>query len=166
MGKNGAPSQSKPAALPALPKGELNSLSQNLTVLPAPSWREPLAWRQSFRHKCKACGSAISSPFGGAGERSETERVGSLPEGAGAAQAASEGVNACQHNICPNLSAPAPGKTTPPGQGKDDSVNCRQTLFRNIPELQQIPLVFILFNENASGSLAIFPIDKTVRCRI
>ena len=32
-------------------------------------------------------------PFGGAGERSETERVGSLPEGAGAAQAASEGVS-------------------------------------------------------------------------
>ena len=46
-------------------------------------------------------------------------------------------VDACQHNICPNLSAPAPGKTAPPGQGKDDSVNCRQTLFRNIPKLQQ-----------------------------
>ena len=27
----------------------LNSLSQNLTVLPAPSEREPLAWRESFR---------------------------------------------------------------------------------------------------------------------
>ena len=147
-------------------KGELNSLSQNLTVLPAPSWREPLAWRQSFRHKCKACGSAISSPFGGAGERSETERVGSLPEGAGAAQAASEGVDACQHNICPNLSAPAPGKTAPPGQGKDDSVNCRQTLFQNISELQQTRPVFILFHETASGSLAIFPIDKTVTGRI
>ena len=26
----------------------LNSLSQNLTVLPAPSGREPLAWRESF----------------------------------------------------------------------------------------------------------------------
>ena len=25
-----------------------NSLSQNLTVLPAPSEREPLAWRESF----------------------------------------------------------------------------------------------------------------------
>ena len=29
-------------------KGELNSLSQNLTVLPAPSGREPLAWRQTL----------------------------------------------------------------------------------------------------------------------
>ena len=95
-----------------------------------------------------------------------TERVGSLPEGAGAAQAASEGVDACQHNIYPNLSAPAPGKTAPPGRGKDDSVNCRQTLFRNISEVQQIPLAFIVFHEAASGSLAIFPIDKTVRCRI
>ena len=56
-------------------------------------------------------------------------------------------VNACQHNICPNLSAPAPGKTAPPGQGKDDSVNCRQTLFRNISELQQIPLIFIIFTK-------------------
>ena len=26
----------------------MNSLSQNLTVLPAPSEREPLAWRESF----------------------------------------------------------------------------------------------------------------------
>mgnify|MGYP000242481983 CR=1 FL=1 len=39
-------------------------------------------------------------------------------------------------------------------------------VFRNISELQQIPLVFILFDENASGSLAIFPIDKTVTGRI
>ena len=77
-----------------------------------------------------------------------------------------EGVNARQHNICPNLSVPAPGKTAPPGQGKEDSVDCRQNGFWNIPELQQIPLVFILFDETVSGSLAIFPIDKTVRCRI
>ena len=34
----------------------LNSLSQNLTVLPAPSGREPLAWRQSFQLKRKVCG--------------------------------------------------------------------------------------------------------------
>ena len=27
---------------------ETNSLSQNLTVLPAPSEREPLAWREGF----------------------------------------------------------------------------------------------------------------------
>lgn len=38
-------------------------------------------------------------------------------------------------------------KTAPPGQGKDDSVNCRQTLFRNISELQQIPLIFIIFTK-------------------
>ena len=75
-------------------------------------------------------------------------------------------VDVCQHNICPNLSSPAPGKTAPPGQGKEDSVDCRRTLFQNIPELQQIPLIFILFNETVSGSLAIFPIDKTVTCRI
>ena len=40
-----------------------NSLSQNLTVLPAPSGREPLAWWYSFRLKCKACGCACS-PLG------------------------------------------------------------------------------------------------------
>ena len=38
----------------------LNSLSQNLTVLPAPSGREPLAWREGFRLKCKASGRARS----------------------------------------------------------------------------------------------------------
>ena len=41
----------------------LNSLSQNLTVLPAPSEREPLAWREGFRLKCKVCGRA-RSPLG------------------------------------------------------------------------------------------------------
>ena len=40
-----------------------NSLSQNLTVLPAPSEREPLAWRYSFRLNRKACGRA-RSPLG------------------------------------------------------------------------------------------------------
>ena len=34
---------------PPSPRGRLNSLSQNLTVLPAPSGREPLAWRESLR---------------------------------------------------------------------------------------------------------------------
>ena len=33
---------------------ELNSLSQNLTVLTAPSGREPLAWREAFRFNRKA----------------------------------------------------------------------------------------------------------------
>ena len=47
---------------------ELNSLSQNLTVLPAPSGREPLAWRHSFRLKCKACGRACS-PGGAVAQR-------------------------------------------------------------------------------------------------
>ena len=46
----------------------LNSLSQNLTVLPAPSGREPLAWRHSFRLKCKACGRACS-PGGAVAQR-------------------------------------------------------------------------------------------------
>ena len=40
-----------------------NSLSQNLTVLTAPSGREPLAWRESFRLNRKACGRA-RSPLG------------------------------------------------------------------------------------------------------
>jgi hypothetical protein len=39
----------------------LNSLSQNLTVLPAPSRREPLAWRESLRLNRKAYGRACSS---------------------------------------------------------------------------------------------------------
>ena len=34
---------------PPSPRGRLNSLSQNLTVLSAPSGREPLAWRESLR---------------------------------------------------------------------------------------------------------------------
>ena len=120
------------AAAPALPKGELNSLSQSLTALTAPSGREPLAkpetlrhslkpspwgrwldakrqdgrgsfpgsglalsgaaapalpkgeplaWRQTFRCKCKPSGFARASPFGRGGcERSEqTERARTLP---------------------------------------------------------------------------------------
>ena len=42
-----------------------NSLSQSLTALPAPSKREPLAWRYSFQLNCKVCGRA-RSPLGGA----------------------------------------------------------------------------------------------------
>ena len=38
----------------------LNSLSQSLTALPAPSGREPLAWRESLRLNRKACGRACS----------------------------------------------------------------------------------------------------------
>ena len=34
---------------PPSPRGRLNSLSQNLTVLPTPSGREPLTWRESLR---------------------------------------------------------------------------------------------------------------------
>ena len=74
----------------------------SLRSMPAPSGMGPLAWRQSFRLKCKASGRAR----------------GSLPEGAGAAQAASEGVNACQHNICPNLSAPRTRQNRAAGAGK------------------------------------------------
>ena len=41
----------------------LNSLCQNLTVLTAPSEREPLAWREGFGLKRKVCGRA-RSPLG------------------------------------------------------------------------------------------------------
>ena len=40
-----------------------NSLRQSLSALPAPSGREPLAWREGFQLKCKASGRA-SSPSG------------------------------------------------------------------------------------------------------
>ena len=46
----------------------LNSLSQNLTVLPAPSGREPLAWRESLRLNRRACGRACS-PGGAVAQR-------------------------------------------------------------------------------------------------
>ena len=40
-------------AMPAPPKGELNSLSQSLTALTAPSGREPLAKPETLRHSLK-----------------------------------------------------------------------------------------------------------------
>ena len=62
-------------------QGELNSLSQNLTVLPAPSGREPLAWRQRLRLKCKVP-AAKNLPLRGRWHRAAmTERVRS-PGGA------------------------------------------------------------------------------------
>ena len=50
--------------------GRLNSLSQSLTALPAPSGREPLAWRESLRLKCKAACRAY--PFRLAAARQST----------------------------------------------------------------------------------------------
>ena len=66
-----------------------NSLSQSLTALPAPSKREPLAWRYSFQLNCKVCGRA-RSPLGGAvaqrlrgyGWRSEKSVKAIAPTGA------------------------------------------------------------------------------------
>ena len=46
-----------------------NSLSQNLTVLPAPSEGEPLAWRESFRLNRKACGRELAPPGGAVAQR-------------------------------------------------------------------------------------------------
>ena len=46
----------------------LDSLSQSLTALTAPSRREPLAWRESFRLKHKACGWE-RSPWGAVAQR-------------------------------------------------------------------------------------------------
>ena len=57
-----------------LPKGEGRTLSVTPDGVPAPPRGELL---------CICRSALISSPFGGAGERSEPERVGSLPEGAG-----------------------------------------------------------------------------------
>ena len=45
-----------------------NSLSQNLSVLTAPSEREPLAWRYSFRLNRKVCG-RVRSPGGAVAQR-------------------------------------------------------------------------------------------------
>ena len=42
--------------------GGVNSLSQSLTALPAPSEREPLAWRESFWLKCKAACTGVPLP--------------------------------------------------------------------------------------------------------
>ena len=41
LGASGLNPLSHRCAMPAPPKGELNSLSQSLTALPAPSGREP-----------------------------------------------------------------------------------------------------------------------------
>jgi len=71
-----------------------------------------------------------------------------------------------RHNICPNLSISVSGKVSPPGRGQGRLKSCRQNQPENIPELQQTRPVFILFHETVSGSLAIFPIDKTVTGRI
>ena len=53
----------------------LNSLSQSLTALPAPSGREPLAWRESFRLKHKACGWE-RSPWGSCRAATEGLQIG------------------------------------------------------------------------------------------
>ena len=75
-------------SMPAPPKGELNSLSQNLTVLPAPSGREPLAWRESSRLNRKACersrspGGAVAQRLRGFKWRSEKSVKAIAPTGA------------------------------------------------------------------------------------
>ena len=55
-----------------------NSLSQSLTALPAPSGREPLAWRESCQSNHKAYGCAKAFPRSGEGgcERSEQTNEG------------------------------------------------------------------------------------------
>ena len=52
-----------------------NSLSQNLTVLTAPSGREPLARPETFRFSRKLCRYAKGPILEGAVERSETGGV-------------------------------------------------------------------------------------------
>ena len=52
-----------------------NSLSQNLTVLPAPSEREPLAWWESFWLNRKVCGRACS-PGGSCRAATEGLQIG------------------------------------------------------------------------------------------
>ena len=56
-------------------RGELNSLSQNLTVLPAPSKREPLARPQALRFSRELYRYANGPILEGAVERSETGGV-------------------------------------------------------------------------------------------
>ena len=60
---------------PPSPRGRLNSLSQNLTVLPAPSGREPLARPQTLHFSRKLCRYAKGPILEGAVERSETGGV-------------------------------------------------------------------------------------------
>ena len=66
-----------------------NSLSQNLTVLLAPSEREPLTWRYSFRLNRKACersrsrgGGAVAQRLRGYKWRSEKSVKAIAPTGA------------------------------------------------------------------------------------
>ena len=66
-GAAGIPLPSSPAAMPPSPRGRLNSLSQNLTVLPAPSGREPLAWRCSYQLNRKAACPGVPLPSAPAG---------------------------------------------------------------------------------------------------
>jgi hypothetical protein len=56
-------------------KRELNSLSQSLTALPAPSGREPLARPQTLHFSRKLCRYAKGPILEGAVERSETGGV-------------------------------------------------------------------------------------------
>ena len=55
-----------------------NSLRQNLSVLPAPSRREPLAWRESLRLKCKVAG-ALAPPGGSEPSQSAPDGRSQLP---------------------------------------------------------------------------------------
>ena len=64
-----------PLVAATFPKGTANSLSQNLTVLPAPSGREPLARPQTLRFSLKLCRYAKGPILEGAVERSETGGV-------------------------------------------------------------------------------------------
>ena len=60
-------------AMPAPPKGELNSLSQSLTALTAPSGREPLAKPETLRHSLKP------SPWGRWLDAKRQDGRGSFP---------------------------------------------------------------------------------------
>ena len=60
---------------PPSPRGRLNSLSQSLTALPAPSGREPLAHPQTLHFSRKLYRYAKGPIPEGAGERSETGGV-------------------------------------------------------------------------------------------
>ena len=153
MGKNGAPSQALPRQLPQGGSQAVKFSTKVLVIMrkfPAVLLALPLG---ELSPKVTERAHAVTLRAKG------SSAMRNLP-------GASEGAYAHQHNICPNLSAPAPGKTAPPGQGNGDSVDRRRSLFRNIPELQQTRPVFIHFHETVSRSLAIFPIDKTVACRI
>ena len=74
--RRGTPSVCSRWSQPPSPRGRLNPLSHRC-AMPAPPKGELLAWRQTFRCKCKPSGFARASPFGRGGcERSEqTERA-------------------------------------------------------------------------------------------